>query len=201
MEKRPAAERNNKLILLRYEDGKNPSDYTGGYEGEDFTTDGMKDGALYTVDDGVIHVVTEQYVTEWARTSEKIYFVSQGDPCRIWCIDYYGNDLTLAYESTYGDITWLVINNRKTPVKLLLVEDGKRCVMFDTSTKKGETLMEAYYIEQCSYDPVAQKIYWKGLLDEEHRQQYEAVNTYYYYVDTGRYLIYNGRFWVTPKTG
>lgn len=191
-------------MVFRYKAGKDHSDYDDGYWGKAFTTDGMKDGGVYAVDDGTVHVITEQYTSVWTRAivrgpvlyTSHAFYVLRDDPTKVWISDRNGGDQKVLYESQYGEITFLY-HHSDTPQMLYIAEKGNRIIALDMQTGSFEVMFEAYKIEQFSYQPSEQKIYWKGYLNESDPVNPYVDNTYRYYTDTGECrMLVNNKDWI-----
>lgn len=197
-------EYNHYYKMFRYQAGKNVSDYNDNYYGKRFTTDGMQDGRLYAVDDGEIYTITEQEVPfhgyDHDFINNYIYFVLKDDARKVWRTDHYGNELTLIYESQHGDISWVRCHPLGFPGRLLILENDNRGIFYNLTTQKVTVLLEAYYIEQLSYDIAEQRVNWKGQLNKDVPAQSPYWDTYRYYVKTGEYemLIFD-KVWMPVK--
>ena len=189
--------RDAKHLILRYQAGKNHTDYNDGYEGEEFTTDGMKDGGLYAVNDGEVFIITEQYVSDWERCivrgpvtyTSHVFYVLRDEPTKVWISDKDGKEQSLLYDSSYGEITFLY-HHSDTPQMLYIAESKNRIVAYDMQAKSTEVLFEAHMIEQFSYQPSEQKIYWKGYFYESDPVNPYVGNTYHYYTDKKECWMY-----------
>ncbi|MBQ8358968.1 MAG: hypothetical protein IJX37_03495 [Oscillospiraceae bacterium] len=199
--------RDAKHRILRYQEGKNHTDYNDGYEGEEFTTDGMKDGGLYAVNDGEILVITEQYVSKWDRAivrgpvkyTSHVFYVLRDEPKKVWISDRYGQNQSLLYESLNGEITSLY-HHSDTPQILYIAESQNRIIAYDMQTTRIEVQLEAPLIKSFTYVPSEYLIRWSGYLnksDFESSQYGGAYHYYYYYTNTKDcWMLVNNKDWV-----
>lgn len=185
-------------FLLHYRADSEINDF--GYEGKPYTTAGMEENCLYAIDDGVTVPISGAPVSAWARDWENscVYFVKEKEARKIWRTDLHGQNPTVVYESQYGDITFLSC----TGGWLSIIENDNRAALFDTNTGKLTVLLNAYRIEQFSYDAKEMRVFWEGKLNESDPEKpgdwYIGDYRYYYYLKTGLHQVLDGNGnWVT----
>ena len=199
--------RDEKHLEFRYQEGKCAADYDDGYTGKKFSTDGMKDGGLYAVNDGEVFVITEQYVSDWERCivrgpvtyTSHIFYVLRDKPTKVWISDKDGKEQSLLYESSYGKI--ICMDHRDdTPETLYIAENQNRIIAYDMQTKSIEVLLEAPLIKSFTYVPSEYLIRWSGYLNKSDLEssQYGAACYYYYYYTNTKdcWMLVNNKDWV-----
>ena len=165
----------------------------------------MVSGYFYSinVDTEDIYLITEKAVVVYMQTSEHIYYVLEEEPRKVYRTDETGADLTVVYESTYGDVTYIDYYGTDASGILLAAEDNKRIVSYDIPTGAVTVLMEAYYIESFYYTPysvvhdnvykyicskeLGPTIFWSGKARENDPDKPDGDPTpyaYYYFVST-----------------
>ena len=200
----PTTVRDNKYVVFLYKEGTNHSDYDNGYEGARFTTDGMKVGGIYAVNDGQICVITEQNVSLWetAIVRESVTYVShtfyvlRDDPTKVWMSNRDGTEQRVVYTSQYGEVTYLYHHSDSAGI-LYIAEKENRIIALDMQTGKFEVMFEAHKIEQFSYQPSENRIFWSGYLNASDPVNPYSGNAYYYYIDTGKcWVLVNNKEWM-----
>ena len=159
------------------------------YPGKGFDRSQMVEGGWYILDDGQIIPMAVQF-SVWHVSSEYLYYVLPDQPRTVYRSDLHMEEITVIYESEYGDIGYIQFSGFDANGQLVLLEGGNRIVFYDISTGDIEVALEAGNIKWVvSYSPVdycqdwASKvynpiIYWVGSVNEE------SISEYVYYLET-----------------
>lgn len=174
------------------------------HPGQPMDRSSMVTGCLYSFDcyAGKTCLITDQSVLTFMKTSEHIYYVLEAEPEKVYRTDHDGENKTVIYESTYGDVTFLRYYGSDSNGKLIAAEEQNRIIAYDIPTGETEVLMEAYLIGQFYFTPysltmdhvvehiseeeLGPTVLWEGKLHEGDPDKPDG-DTYYYFVNTGEH--------------
>lgn len=91
------------------------------------------------------------YIYKWE--ADRVYYVLESEPTRVYCIDLLNEAQNLVYESQNGDVMFVDWYNKEAHDKLILIEDSKRVIMLDLLMDEKKLLMEQYRVWHVTYTP------------------------------------------------
>ena len=132
-------------------------------------------------------LICDEPVIAYTGTDTHVYFVKESEPTRIYRTPI--GDFTnhqLAYESTYGKISYMIVISNSTEF-LQFVADEKKFVMLDMSTGESMVLMEQYYISNAYMEGTGYGETWKNWIwfQGKPTENEPPDKQYFYYRDTG----------------
>ena len=172
------------------------------YDGDasDLDTSNLVENCLYLLDGDIISKLTEpilqyhvsesriDYVYKWE--SNRVYYVLESEPTKVYCMDLLNETQSMVYESQNGDVMFVDWYSEEPHDKLILIEDSKRVIILDLLTNETELLMEQYYVWQVTYTPDSlyygeedkgPTLYWAGKTSEDDTHE----RGYVYHILTG----------------